>query len=86
MARVDADPSELRQTAAQLRQFKSELESQLGRMNGRVSTMRNGDAQQRKFADEWDRIAQSMRSFLTSIESHAPYLDRKAKQLEEYLR
>ena len=48
--------------------------------------MRNGDPQQRKFADEWDKISQSMRTFLSSIEAHAPYLDRKAKQLEDYLR
>lgn len=86
MAKVDADPAELRQTASQLRQFKSELESQLSRMNSRVGAMRNGDPQQRKFADEWDKISHSMRTFLTSIESHAPYLERKAKQLEDYLR
>lgn len=86
MSRVDADPAELRKTAQQLRRFKTEVESQLSRVNGQVAAMRGGDAQQRKFADEWDRTARSMRGFLASIDSHAPYLERKAKQLEDYLR
>lgn len=86
MPRVDADPEELRQTAQQLRRFKSDVETQLGRMNSRVSSMRGADPQQRKFADEWAKTASSMRSFLASIDSYAPYLERKAKQLEDYLR
>ena len=86
MSRVDADPAELRQTAQQLRRFKSEVESQLSRVNSRVVTMRGADAQQRKFADEWNRTAGSLRSFLATIDSYAPYLERKAKQLEDYLR
>jgi uncharacterized protein YukE len=84
--KVDADPDVLRQTAQQLRRFKSEVESQLNRVNSRVVAMRGADPQQRKFADEWNRTANSMRSFLATIDSYAPYLERKAKQLEDYLR
>lgn len=86
MPKVDADPAELRQTAAQLRRFKSEVESQLGRMNSRIASMRGSDPQQRKFAEEWNQTASSMRGFLATIDSYAPYLERKAKQLEDYLR
>jgi uncharacterized protein YukE len=86
MPRIDADPAELRRTAQQLRQFKSEVESQLNRVNSRVNAMRAGDPQQRKFADEWERTARAMRTFLGSVDNHAPYLERKAKQLEDYLR
>ena len=86
MPRVDADPAELRRTAQQLRRFKSDVESQLGRASGRVSAMRGGDPQQRKFAEEWEKTARAMRALLTSIDSHAPYLERKAQQLEDYLR
>jgi uncharacterized protein YukE len=86
LPKVDADPVELRQTAQQLRRFKSEVESQLGRVNSRVVGMRGSDPQQRKFADEWEKTANSMRSLLSAIDSHAPYLERKAQQLEDYLR
>ncbi len=86
LPKVDADPAELRQTAQQLRRFKSDVESQLSRVNSRVVAMRGSDPQQRKFADEWEKTARSMRSFLSTIDSHAPYLERKAQQLEDYLR
>ena len=83
---MDADPAELRKTAQQLRRFKSEVEAQLSRVSGQVTNMRGSDPQQRKFAEEWDKTARSLRSLLSSIDSHAPYLERKAQQLEDYLR
>lgn len=86
MPRVDADPNELRQTAQQLRRFKAEVEGGLARLNSRVVGMGGSDSQQRRFAEEWQRTASSLRSLLASIDSHAPYLERKAQQLEDYLR
>ncbi len=86
MSSVDADPADLRRFAQQLRQFKSDVEGQLGRLNGQLGGMHWSDAQQRRFASEWEQSARSMRGFLASIDQHVPYLERKAKQLEDYLR
>jgi uncharacterized protein YukE len=86
MSNVDADPADLRRFAQQLRQFKSDVEGQLGRLNGQLGGMHWSDAQQRRFSQEWEQSARSMRGFLSSIDRHAPYLERKAKQLEDYLR
>jgi ubiquinone biosynthesis protein UbiJ len=86
LPKVDADPDELRQTAQLLRRFKSEVEQQLGRVTGKIASMSGADPQQRRFAAEWDKTAKSLRSFLAAIDSHAPYLERKAQQLEDYLR
>lgn len=86
MAKVDADPADLRRFAQQLRQFKSDVESQLNRLSGQLNGMQGSDAQQQRFRGEWEKSANSMRRFLSSIDQHSPYLERKAKQLEEYLR
>jgi len=86
MSSVDADPADLRRFAQQLRQFKSDVEGQLGRLNGQLGGMHWSDAQQRRFAGEWEQSARSMRGFLAAIDQHVPYLERKAKQLEDYLR
>ena len=86
MPKVDADPDELRRFASALRRFKSDVEGQLSGLNSQVQRMRSSDPQQQRFATDWDRTARSMRSFLGEIDRHAPYLDKKARQLEDYLR
>jgi uncharacterized protein YukE len=85
MAKVDADPADLRRFAHQLRQFQSEVQSQLNRLSGQLNGMRWSDAQQRRFLADWEGSARSMRAFLSSIDQHSSYLENKSKQLEDYL-
>jgi uncharacterized protein YukE len=86
MASVDADPADLQRFAAQLRRYQADGVQQLDRLSGQLNAMRWSDAQQRRFQTEWDRNARSIRAFMNSIDQHAAYLERKAKQLEDYLR
>ncbi len=86
MTKVDADPDELRRFAAAIRRFKSDVEGRLNSVNSQIGRMRSADPQQQRFAADWERTARSMRSFLAEIDRHAPYLEKKARQLDEYLR
>jgi hypothetical protein len=85
-ANVNANPEDLRRFARSLRQFKSDVEGKLGALNSQFRGLTWSDDQQRRFAQEWDRTSKSLRSFLQQVDSHAPYLERKARQLDEFLR
>lgn len=86
MTRVDADPDELRRFAGSIRRFKSDVEGRLNALNSQVHSMRSSDPQQQRFAADWERTSRSVRAFLSEIDRHAPYLENKARQLEDYLR
>jgi uncharacterized protein YukE len=86
MPKVDADPDELRRFASALRKFKTDADRQLNSLNSQVQRMKGSDPQQQRFASDWERTSRSMRSFLAEIDRHAPYLDKKARQLEDYLK
>lgn len=86
MPKVDADPEELRRFAREIRRFKADVEGQLNRLNGHLQRMRTADRQQQRFAADWDKTSRSLRAFLEAIDRYAPYLDKKATKLEEFLR
>lgn len=80
------NPDDLRRFARSLRQFKTQVESQLNGLDGQFRGLSWNDAQQQKFANEWQSMQRSLRRFLQDLDHHVPYLEKKAKQLEDYLR
>lgn len=83
---VEASPEDLRRFARSLRQFKADVDSRLGALGGQLRGLHWNDDQQRRFTQEWDRTSRSLRTFLQQVDQHAPYLEKKARQLEEYRR
>jgi len=87
MPQAIVDPTELRRFAHNLKQFNSELQTQLtvlhGQLVGLGSTWR--DQEHLKFVEEFEQTIQVIGRFIDATEEHIPFLMRKAERAEEYL-
>jgi WXG100 family type VII secretion target len=87
MAQAIVDPAELRRFAHLLRQFTTDLESQLSSLHGQLQNLSSTwrDQEQIKFADAFEETMRAMSKFAEATNEHIPFLLRKAQRAEDYL-
>ncbi len=87
MNQAIADPEHLRQFAAHLHRFSEEMKQLSTNLSSHMNQLEQTwrDEQQRKFAQEFDAQMQQMSRLIKASEEHAPYLLRKAEQIDAYL-
>ncbi len=87
MTQAVVDPEQLRQFAAQLKNFAEDLRQRsttlATQMNRLEQTWR--DEQQRKFSEDFIVQLRGLTRIIQSTEQHVPYLLRKAEQIDAYL-
>jgi WXG100 family type VII secretion target len=87
MPQAIVDPAELRQFAHSLKQFNTELQSQMAVLHGQMLNLATTwrDQEHQKFADEFEQTMQVIKRFVEAADQHIPFLLRKADRVEEYL-
>jgi uncharacterized protein YukE len=87
MPQAIVDPSELRRFAHHLKQFTSELQTNMSALHGQMVGLGNTwrDQEHEKFTEEFQQTMQVVRRFLEAANEHIPFLLRKAERVEEYL-
>jgi uncharacterized protein YukE len=87
MPQAIVDPAELRRFAQSLKQFNTELQTQLAALHGQLlnlgATWR--DQEHHKFTEEFEYTLQVVSHFIEATDQHIPFLMRKADRAEEYL-
>ncbi len=88
MPQAIIDPGELRRFAQNLKQFNSELQTQIAVLHGQLvglgATWR--DQEHLKFSEEFEQTMLVINRFIEAADQHIPFLMRKAERAEEYLR
>jgi WXG100 family type VII secretion target len=87
MPQAIVDPAELRRFAHNLKQFNTELQSQLSALHGQLLNLGNTwrDQEHQKFAEEFEHTMMVLNRFIETTDEHIPFLLRKADRVEDYL-
>lgn len=86
MARVVGDPDSIKQLGRKLKQASDEMDKIA---QGLVAALKGtdwDDQVQRRFEQELAQLVKSVRSFKSQADSAEKHLQRKARELENYLR
>jgi uncharacterized protein YukE len=87
MPQAIVDPNELRRFAHNLKQFNSELQTQLTVLQGQLQNLGSTwrDQEHLKFVEEFAHTIIVLARFVEATDEHIPFLLRKADRAEEYL-
>jgi len=87
MARAVVDPEELRRFALELKRFNTEVQGQATAIQRRFARLGETwqDQEHAKFAEEFEKMLQSLNRFVDTSDKHIPILLRKAQKIQEYL-
>jgi len=87
MPQAIVDPEELRRFALSLKKFSGDVQERMTSVNGQMAALERSwrDQEQKKFAEEFQQQIQVLTRFLEMVDTHVPYLLRKADIIEEYL-
>lgn len=86
MARVVGDPESIRQLARKMRQASDDMErTAQGLWSAYKSTDWNDQAQ-RRFEQDLNHLVKNVRAFKAQADSAEQHLQRKARELENFLR
>lgn len=85
--RAVASPDELERFARDLRQFNTQLEASMTRLNAQFNRLGETwkDQEHRKFAAEYESTMRTLHHFMRSSDQQIPFLQRKARRLRDYL-
>lgn len=87
MTQAIANPEELRQFAARLKQFNDLLTEQGGLIAAQLDALSTSwrDQENKRFAEEYQQHLRLLAQFVEANANHVPYLMRKADRIDEYL-
>ena len=87
MSQVHGNPQEMRNFARALRQFASQLEGEVRRIDGQSRAVGQSwnDAEYRKFMQEWQQATAALKRFLGEVPRYEQHVNRKAEALEQYI-
>jgi len=87
MPQAVVDPDELRQFARALKKFNNDLRDRVGQLNNHLNALGGTwrDQEHKKFCQVFDEHTKLIARFLETADAHAPYLMRKADQIDDYL-
>jgi len=85
--RVDAEPEALERFARELKQFNSQLQDSMRRLQAQFNYLgeRWRDQEHQKFAQEFERTMRTLYQFQRASEQQIPLLLKKAQKLREFL-
>lgn len=87
MLRADVTPADVKRFASSLKQFNSQLESNMAiiqrQFDNLGATWR--DQEHKKFADVFQNTMRALERFRRAANEHVPFLIRKATKAEEYI-
>jgi len=88
MSKANVDPADLRRFAQDLKRFTDEIQSLMGQMHGRLSSLEGTwrDQEQKKFAEAFNQTAKALAMFVETSGEHSAFLNKKAAAIEQYLR
>jgi WXG100 family type VII secretion target len=86
MGQAIVDPAELRRFAGRLRHFSEEVMAQMQMVQRQLAALGATwrDAEQQKFAEEFEQQLATFGRFVEATGEYVPYLIRKAERVEEY--
>jgi uncharacterized protein YukE len=87
MAKVEATPEELEIFAKTLKQFAQQLQGGMKQLKGAQQRLGETwrDQENTKYAQEFGQAMRVLERFIVASEQQAPYLQRKAQSLRNYL-
>ena len=87
MPQAIVDPEELRQFAASLKRFNTEVQEKITTLSGQLLHLAKTwrDQEHKKFVDEFEQHMRSMAHFTEVTREYIPYLVRKAEAIDQYL-
>ena len=82
-----ASPDDLERFARELKQFNSQLDEALARLNGQFGRLGETwrDQEHQKFAREYEQTVRVLQQFSKTADEQIPFLLRKAQRLRDYL-
>ena len=85
---VIVKPEDLRKFASQLKTFNQQLDSSTMQLQVNFKALETTwrDQEQRRFASEFEQTMKVLKKFMETSEKHIPFLIKKAKIAEEFLR
>ncbi|MDP6506377.1 MAG: WXG100 family type VII secretion target [Planctomycetota bacterium] len=88
MAQAIMDPEEVRRFAEQLKRFTTDLQSSAGSLQARFQALGDTwqDQEYEKFSEEFQDTIKALKRFMEVSTQYAPYLQRKAQRIEDYLK
>lgn len=88
MSKVNADPQEILKFAQNLKNFHSQLDSMVSKLNASFSTLGNAwsDKEFKEYAEHYQQGIQMIHKFKNQSANDIQMLQKKAHALEEYLR
>lgn len=88
MAQANADPDAMLDFVRALREFNSTVAGLHSHLTARFMKLSDSwkDADQQRFAQQFDLTTKNLRAFVEFSEAHIPVLTKKAEHLKEYQR
>ena len=88
MAQAIMDPDEVRRFSEQLKRFTGDLQGQATALQARLHTLGDSwqDQEFEKFSEEFKDTMKALKRFIEASNQYAPYLQRKAQRIEDYLK
>lgn len=87
MAKVNANPEDIKRFARDLHRFNHDLTSLLQGINGKMHMLEGSwqDQEQQKFQEQFQQANNVLLRFIESSDQHVKFLMRKAQHIENYL-
>jgi len=81
-------PEDVKRFSSDLQRFNSTLKSDYSRIHSKLKQLGQTwrDQEHKKFEKEFDQTAKAIKQFLSSSEKYVPFLQRKAKAADDYLK
>jgi uncharacterized protein YukE len=88
MAQAVGDPEEIKKFVRMLKVFNQDLTNNTKVLQGQFQSLGETwkDQQHQKFAQEFEQMVRVLHQFVQSSEQQIPLLQKKAEQLDEYLK
>ena len=88
MAQAIMDPEEVRRFAEQLKRFTGDLQGSAAGLQSRFQALGDTwqDQEYEKFSEEFKDTIKALKRFVEVSNQYAPYLQRKAQRIEDYLK
>lgn len=84
--RVHASPTDLKNLRRELERMQNDVDAAVKRVRGALARADWDDAVRRDFERRFDEVVKALGRFKTEADALRPVLDRKARDLEAFLR
>lgn len=86
MSSVNAKPEDLRKVANAIKTADAEIKAAVQKMQSSLNSAQWNDPVRKKFEQDFNGLLSSLRSFQSSAPGTVQYLNKKASELEQFLK